>query len=65
LADFISKLSIVVKELKESRYWIKVIIKAPLLSPDKALPLLNECEELIAIFAKSITARQPKKKLAG
>jgi four helix bundle protein len=66
LADFISKLSIVLKELKESRYWIKVIIKVPLLTSEKALPLLNECEELIAIIAKSIfTARQPKKKLAS
>lgn len=66
LADFISKLSIVLKELKESRYWIKVIIKVPLLGPEKTIPILGECEELIAIIAKSIfTARQPKKRLVS
>jgi len=51
------------KELKESRYWIKIILHVPLLKPEAVLPLLSECEELIAIIAKSIfTARQPKKK---
>jgi four helix bundle protein len=61
-ADFIHKLGIVLKELKESRFWIKVIIRVPLLQPDKVAPLLDECEALIAIIAKSIfTARKTKK----
>jgi four helix bundle protein len=61
-ADFIHKLGIVLKELKESRFWIKVIIRVPLLQPDKVAPLLDECEALIAIIAKSIfTARKSKK----
>ncbi len=61
-ADFIHKLGIVLKELKESRFWIKVIIRVPLLQPDKVALLLDECEALIAIIAKSIfTARKSKK----
>ena len=61
-ADFIHKLGIVLKELKESRFWIKVIIRVPLLQPDKVAPHLDECEALIAIIAKSIfTARKTKK----
>lgn len=60
-ADFIHKLGIVLKELKESRYWLKVILRTSLLKPDKVTPLHDECEELVAIMAKSIsTARKPK-----
>ena len=58
-ADFIHKLGIVLKELKESRYWLKVIYSALLLKPDKIMPIHDECEELVAIIAKSIfTARK-------
>lgn len=60
-ADFIHKLGIVLKELKESRFWIKIIIRVPLLQPDNVAPLLDECEALVAIIAKSIfTARKSK-----
>lgn len=62
-ADFLHKLGIVLKELKESRFWIKVIYKAPLIKPDLIVSLLDECEALIAIIAKSIfTARKSKGK---
>ena len=60
-ADFIHKLGIVLKELKESRYWLKVIHRTSLLKSEKVMPLHDECEELIAIIAKSIfTARKSK-----
>lgn len=62
LADFIHKLSIVLKELKESRYWLKLIHEASLLRGETVTSLLAEAEELIAIMAKSIfTARKSKK----
>lgn len=61
-ADFLHKLGVVLKELKESRFWLNVILKASLLRPDKVDPLRDECEELIAIIAKSIfTARKSKR----
>jgi len=61
-ADFIHKLGIVFKELKESRYWLKVILKVPLTDTANVYPILNECEELIAIIGKSIfTARKSKR----
>lgn len=53
-ADFVHKLSIVLKELKESRYWLRVAHRVPLVKPDRLGMLLDECEELIAIIAKSI-----------
>ena len=61
-ADFVHKLSIVLKELKESRYWLKVAHRVPLVKPDRLATLLDECEELIAIIAKSIfTARKRRR----
>jgi four helix bundle protein len=61
-ADFVHKLSIVLKELKESRYWLKVAHRVPLVKPHHLGTLLDECEELIAIIAKSIfTARRRKR----
>ena len=60
-ADFIHKMGIALKELKESRYWIKVIKSVPLVTPKRTETLLDECEQLIAIVAKSIfTARKNK-----
>jgi four helix bundle protein len=53
-ADFIHKLSIVLKELRESRIWLRFIVLAELLKPVMVQPLLVECEELCRIIGKSI-----------
>ena len=61
-ADFIHKLGIVLKELKETRFWLRVIHRAEILPPYRVDSLIQECEELCAIIAKSIlTARSRKK----
>jgi len=63
-ADFIHKLSIVLKELKESRYWLRVVQRASLPSNEGVNLLLDECEQLIAIIGKSIsTARKRKRSM--
>src|SRR5438045_9068880 len=61
-ADFIHKLGICMKELKECRIAFKIIIKNQLIKPVSTLQdTYNETEELIAIIAKSIeTARRKK-----
>ena len=58
--DFIHKLGIVLKELKETRYWLRLVQRATLVKPSARLaPLLDETEQLIAIMAKSVsTARK-------
>ena len=61
-ADFLHKLGVVLKELKESRFWLNVILKASLLRLDKVVLLRDECEELIAIIAKSIFIAKKSKK---
>ena len=53
-ADFIHKLGIVLKELKESRYWLRVIDQAKLVRSARLDPLADECQELCAIVGKSI-----------
>jgi len=60
-ADFIHKLGIALKEIKESRFWLKVIYHAKIMKPEQIEPLITECEELAAIIAKSmITAKVNK-----
>jgi four helix bundle protein len=53
--DFILKLGIVLKELKECRIALKVIIRKELIKPVSKLDgIYKETEELIAIIGKSI-----------
>jgi four helix bundle protein len=57
--DFIHKLGVVFKELRESRIWIKMIIKGRLLPVKRMSALLDECEQLCNIIASSlITAKK-------
>ena len=62
--DFIHKMKIVLKELKETRVCLKLIIKKQMIKPPARLTeIRNECEELIKIISKSIdTARANNKK---
>jgi len=59
-ADFIHKLSICLKELRETRRWLRLAQRVPLVkSPAAVDSLLGETEELIRIFYRSIqTARK-------
>ena len=62
LDDFIHKLKLSLKELKESRRWIKLIQRVPLIKPPSQFDgLLAETEELIRIFASSIQTAQKRK----
>ena len=62
--DFIHTLSVGLKELKESRRWLRLVVKAQLVNESVRIePLLAETEELVRIFAASIrTARSRKAK---
>lgn len=61
--DFIHKLRIALKELRESRSWIRLIIKAELLPVSRMNDLRDECEQLCNIIGKSVvTARQNRVK---
>jgi four helix bundle protein len=53
-ADFIHKINLVLKEIRETRINLRIIIEKPVLLNDKVTTTLKECNELMAIFLKSI-----------
>lgn len=62
--DFIHKMGIVLKELKECRTALKIIRKREMIkSKNEINEVYKETEELIAIIAKSITTAKNNKKL--
>ena len=52
--DFIHKLAIVLKELRESSVWIRLIIKSELMPEQRLEQLRDECDQLCKIIAKSL-----------
>ena len=54
--DFTHKLNIVLKEMHESRVWLRLIVKSDLLPQGLVTNLLDECEQLCRILGKSIVS---------
>ena len=62
-ADFIDKLRLALKELRESERWLKLIARAELLPKETGLaPILNETDQLIRIFVASIASAEKRRK---
>jgi four helix bundle protein len=62
LNDFVHKLRICYKELRESRRWMRLAQRADLLEqPERLTPLLDEADELIRIFAASLRTAEKKR----
>jgi len=51
---------IALKEVRETRYWLKLTVRARLVdSPDAIAPLIDEADQLVAILTASAnTARR-------
>jgi four helix bundle protein len=62
-SDFIHKIKICLKELRETKVWLRMIVRGNLLkSKSKLESDIHENDELISIFMASIkTAKQNKK----
>ena len=63
--DFTHKLVIVLKELRETRIWLKLSVKTATMKKGRLNPLIEECTELMNIIGKSIVtakANSPAKK---
>jgi len=57
--NFIHKLSICLKELRETRMWLRLIGRAALMKPVLLTELIDECEQLGRIIGKSVvTAKE-------
>jgi four helix bundle protein len=53
-ADFLHKLQISLKEVRESRYWLRLTREAQLQPAAKLSPLMTEADELVRILSKSV-----------
>ena len=55
-------MKVILKELRETRISLKIIILKPLIANIKEIePDLQECSELISIFAKSVKTVEKNK----
>ena len=59
-ADFVHKLRIALKELRETGVWVKTIAEAGLVESTLVAPLLRETEELTKILFASVETAKSK-----
>ncbi|MBN2863228.1 MAG: four helix bundle protein [Bacteroidales bacterium] len=61
-ADFVHKMQIVLKEVRESLFWIKVIRSSEMIPTDNEIMtfLFSETKELASITAKSVLTAKSK-----
>ncbi len=64
-SDFVHKMSIVLKELKESRFWLRLVSRTEMLASHRIEPVLEECRQLCAIVAKSILTAKRRRSQKG
>ncbi len=60
-ADFTHKLGITLKELRETKYWLKLITHSNLIDSKRMLNIVQETDELCKIVGKSILTLKNKK----
>ena len=58
--DFVQKLSIALRESRETQYWLRVISGSRLLSADDVDLELAECGEIVAILTSSVKSSKQK-----
>lgn len=59
-ADFISKLSIALKEADETQYWLEVLAKSEIIKSEQVSKLNSDLNEIIAILVSSIKSMKQK-----
>ena len=52
--DFVSKLQIALKECYETEYWLALLEKAELVSPNLLSPLLHDCGSIRRVLIASV-----------
>ena len=59
-ADFAHKLNVALKELVETRGWLRFIVIAELLAEKRIEELLDDCNQLCRILGKSVATAKGK-----
>lgn len=63
-AEFIAKLGVVVEEIDETVFWLDLLVATDVIQLARLSSLLNEANELLAIFTTSqLTAKRGNKKI--
>jgi len=60
-ADFVHKLQLALKEMKESQYWLMLAERGELLPPPALRSLAGEADALIRILAKSVVTAKSRR----
>jgi TIGR02436 family protein len=60
-SDFIHKLQLVLKEMRESLFWLRLITKSKLIDDNLISHIYQEADELTKIIAKSVVTAKKKK----
>ncbi len=53
-ADFIHKMGMALKEIREAKYWLALIKEGEILPPEAMSGLFKEAGELVAILSQSV-----------
>jgi len=58
--EFACKLSLVLREARETHYWLCLLAASDLAKPDEVKEVVDQADELVAIFTASVRkAKQP------
>ena len=60
--DFAHKLQIALKELRESNYWLRLLVKSGIIPEARMAGLIDESSQLRAILSKSVATAKGKAK---
>ena len=59
--EFTYKMSIALKEARETHYWLRLIRDACLLSPERLAPIVQEAQEIKLILAQVVLTSKKQK----
>ena len=60
--DFVHKLQVALKEMRESHYWLRLLAKAETVPIERLVPLIEEATQLRAMLSKAVATVKGKAK---
>ena len=58
--DFVHKLQLALKEMRESNYWLRLLLQAKLIPAERLADILDESNQLRAILSKAVATAKRK-----
>jgi four helix bundle protein len=63
--DFVHKLQIALKELRESNYWLRLLYLSETIPPNRLAELIEESNQVRAMLSKAVATTKSKTKIRG